>query len=99
MEKEVTFEEDNYQREEVIEQPKVPKTVSWVIKYSGGIIKTNRQATYFLIGISIVFILISIWIFSSRGESTVQQEYVPTGYRVINQAGSPPALNKPYFGE
>lgn len=48
--------------------PATPKIVQWVMKYSGGAIKDERQANYFLIGFVALAIIISLFlIFSGQG--------------------------------
>lgn len=37
--------------------------VKFVIKHSGGVIKNEKQANYFLLGVSILFFIISIYLF------------------------------------
>ena len=38
--------------------PETPKIIQWVIKYSGGLIKDKKQASYVLIGFVIVAIIV-----------------------------------------
>ena len=48
--------------------PETPKMIQWVIKYSGGLIKDERQANYVLIGL-IAMIIIFVIIFVVSGGS------------------------------
>lgn len=43
---------------------KTPKMIMWVIKYSGGRIKDEREASYVLIGFVVIAIVISIILLS-----------------------------------
>ncbi|MBI2627691.1 hypothetical protein HYW72_02040 [Candidatus Nomurabacteria bacterium] len=43
----------------------LPKMVQWVMKYSGGIIKEERQANYVLFGIAILIFAVSFYLFFS----------------------------------
>ena len=46
-----------------------PKIIQWVIKYSGGLVKDEKQASYVLIGFVAVAIVIALFlIFSGSGE-------------------------------
>ena len=42
--------------------PETPKMVQWVIKYSGGLIKDERQANYVLIGFVVVIVVIVLFL-------------------------------------
>lgn len=44
-------------------RPGTPKTIQWLIKYSGGLIKNEKQATYVLLVIVILTIFISGFLF------------------------------------
>lgn len=45
-----------------------PKIIQWIIKYSGGLIKDEKQANHILIGFIIVAVIISLFIFFNNGE-------------------------------
>jgi len=47
--------------------PGTPKIIQWVIKYSGGLIKDERQASYVLIGFVAVAIVIVLFLIFGRG--------------------------------
>lgn len=47
---------------------KPPKMVQWVTKYSGGLVKNEDQANYILIGISIIIVIISLFLFFNKGQ-------------------------------
>ena len=49
--------------------PGTPKVIQWVIKYSGGLVKDERQASYVLIGFFILAVIIfSIIVFGNGNE-------------------------------
>jgi len=37
------------------------KAINWVIKHSAGIIKTEKQATFFIVGLCVIVIFLSIF--------------------------------------
>ncbi len=41
-------------------RPGTPKIIQWIIKYSGGLIRNERQASYVLIGLATTAIIISL---------------------------------------
>jgi len=55
---------------EVSETPDVPKMVKWVMKFSGGIIKEQKQAEYVLLGFVVLTISISVFLFFSAFRSS-----------------------------
>lgn len=42
---------------------RTPKMVAWVLRHSGGVIKTERHAAYVLLGLACIIGLISIFLF------------------------------------
>ena len=40
--------------------PEIPRMIQWVIKYSGGSVKNEKQALYILLGFVVVVIIITI---------------------------------------
>jgi len=57
----IVFEGEEFQRPLSFQTP-TPKIVEWVIKYSGGYIKDEKQANYVLIGFVAVAIIISLFL-------------------------------------
>lgn len=54
------------------------RMVKWVIKYSGGLIKSKIGANYFLLVVFVVFTILSLFmIFSSAGKEPTNGE-IPT---------------------
>ncbi|MFA6297334.1 MAG: hypothetical protein WC629_02110 [Candidatus Paceibacterota bacterium] len=56
------FEEEQYKSRDILNKGKTPKMVSFLIKK--GIVKDEKQANVFLVIISIIFLLVSIFIFA-----------------------------------
>ena len=55
-----------------------PKIVQWAIKYSGGLIKNEKQASVILIGISILLIGVSVfWASNSKNKNKQQGSAQP----------------------
>jgi hypothetical protein len=57
--------------------PTAPKIIRWLIKYSGGLIKNERQASYVILGFIILTIVISIFLFSGGGGGGDQKIFTP----------------------
>jgi hypothetical protein len=47
--------------------PTAPKIIRWLIKYSGGLIKNEKQAFYVILGFIVLAIIISFLLFSGGG--------------------------------
>lgn len=45
--------------------PETPKIIQWVMKYSGGLVKDQKQANYVLIGFAGMVIVLSLFLISS----------------------------------
>ncbi len=71
------------QKLEIPEDISTPKMVKKLIKWSGGAIKDQRQAEYVLLGVVIVFISISIYLFF--GVSSGSNEAPPSFIRMQQQ--------------
>ncbi len=64
----IKFEGEEFQRTRQSFQTPTPKIIEWVIKYSGGAVKNEKQANYVLIGFVMVAIVVSLFlIFSNSG--------------------------------
>ena len=58
-------------------EPQTPKMVSVLMKYSGGLIKNEKQATYVLIGFVVVLSAISLFlVFGGSGPQLPPQEEI-----------------------
>jgi hypothetical protein len=58
----IVFEGEQFQRPQSFQTP-TPKIVQLVIKYSGGAIKDEQQASYVLIGFVVLAIIVSLFLF------------------------------------
>ncbi len=58
----IVFESEEFQRPSQSFQTPTPKIVQWVIRYSGGYIKDEKQAQYVLFGVVAVVVVMSIYI-------------------------------------
>jgi hypothetical protein len=65
----IVFEGEEFLRPSQSFQTPTPKIVQWVIKYSGGTIKDEKQANYFLIGFVAMAIIVSLFLFFGGGDS------------------------------
>jgi len=63
------FEGEEFQRTRQSFQTPTPKIVKLIIKYSGGLIKDEKQANYVLIGFVTVTIVISLFLIFGGGGS------------------------------
>ena len=75
----IVFEGEEFRRPSQSFQTPTPKIVEWVIKYSGGAIKDEKQANYVLIGFVALVIIISLFlIFSNSGGGAKPLPYEET---------------------
>jgi len=65
----IKFEGEEFQHSTRSFQTPTPKIVQWVVKYSGGAIKDERQADYVLIGFAVVAVIISLFLIFSGGNT------------------------------
>lgn len=89
----IVFEGEEFQRSSQSFQTPMPKVVQLVIKYSGGLIKDEKQANYFLIGFVVVAIVI-IFVFLFSGGSGKAKFEVPPGQKIVYPINAPPRLEK-----
>ena len=58
--------------------PTAPKIIRWVIKYTGGLIKNEKQAYYVLLGFIVFVVIISLFlIFGRGGQSEREKSFTP----------------------
>jgi hypothetical protein len=62
----IVFEDEEFQRSRSF-QTKTPKIVEWIIKYSGGSIKDEKQANYVLLGFVVATIVASFFLVFGGG--------------------------------
>ncbi|MDA1335195.1 MAG: hypothetical protein O2794_04290 [bacterium] len=72
----IVFGGEQFQRPQSFQTP-TPKIVQWVIKYSGGLVKDEKQANYVLIGFVAVAIIISLFLFFGGGSSSYNEKIIP----------------------
>lgn len=81
------MDQNNYDRGTGLTQTPTPKITELVIKYSGGYIQGEKQASYMLIGFVAVAIAVSLFlIFSGKDSSDAdiqQQKLYPPGSSVL----------------
>ena len=71
----IVFEGEELQRATQSFQSRTPKIVRWVITYSGGLIKDERQANYVLIGfVAVAVIIVFVFLFSDKGKGELTPE-------------------------
>jgi len=70
----IVLEGEQFQRPARSFEMPTPKIVRLVIKYSGGLIKDENQANYFLIGFVVVAIIVSLFLFIGGGTSGGQKD-------------------------
>jgi len=87
----VQFDTDKYRMPRYKAEP--PKVVQWVLKYSGGLVKDQRQAQYVLLGFAALAIIISLVLFFGGGGGP--NIPLPPGAKIIYSPGEPPRLEKP----
>lgn len=73
--------------------PRTPKIIQWVMRYSGGLVKDEKQAIYVLLGFVAVAIIVSLFlIFSVGGGPHIP---LPRGAKIIYPPNEPPRLQEP----
>lgn len=81
------MDQNNYDRGTGLTQTPTPKVTQLVIKYSGGYIQGEKQASYILVGFVVVAIAVSLFlIFGGKGSSDAdvqEQKLYPPGSSVL----------------
>ncbi len=77
----IKFEGEEFQRPRSFQTP-TPKIVGWVIKYSGGAVKDEKQANYVLIGFVALAIIISLFLLFGA----IRSPSPPPANQIINVA-------------
>ena len=72
---------------------KKPKIVEWVMKVSGGMIKSETQANYFLLGFVAVGGVVIFIMLSNLGGTKPKFE-APAGYHIVYPQNAPARLEK-----
>lgn len=89
----VKFEGEEFQRPAQSFQSQTPKVIQWVIKYSGGYIKDEKQASYAILGFVVLAIVVVIFFLFSDGGSKAKFE-APPGQKIIYPENAPPRLEE-----
>ncbi|NCS68189.1 hypothetical protein GW777_07500 [Candidatus Peregrinibacteria bacterium] len=79
----IVFEGEEFQRPRQSFQTSTPKIVQWVIKYSGGLIKDEKQANYVLIGFVVLAIIVSLFLIFGGGHT--QRKLTPAEIEQMQQ--------------
>ena len=90
----ITFEGEKFQRPAQSFKTATPKIVQWVIRYSGGLVKDEKQANYVLIGFVVVTILLASFLMFSGGGGGGAEIKAPPGQRIIYPENGPPRLEE-----
>jgi hypothetical protein len=73
-------------------RPGTPKIIQWVIKYSGGLIKNEKQAVYILLGFIVFVVIVSLFlIFGRGGKSEREETFTPPAEAPVEEV-IPPAF-------
>lgn len=88
----VVFEGEKFQQSQYFQTP-TSKIVQWVIKYSGGTVKNEKQANYVLIGFVVVAVVISLFLVFGGGSGKTKFE-APPGQKIIYPENAPPHLQE-----
>ncbi|MBI3305546.1 hypothetical protein HYZ82_00210 [Candidatus Nomurabacteria bacterium] len=78
----IVFEGEEFQHSARSFQTATPKITEWVIKYSGGAIKDEKQANYVLIGFAAAAIIISLFLFFLGGGQDLPPERVMSEFPI-----------------
>jgi len=70
-----------------------PKIIQLTMKYSGGYIKNEKQASYVLIGFVAVAIIITLFLFFGSGGNKAEFK-APLGQKIIYPENEPPRLQE-----
>ena len=68
--------EDQWQRSSRAFYPGTPKIIQWTIKYSGGLIKNERQASYTLLGFVALAIIVVLFLIFSAGGTKIEERNI-----------------------
>lgn len=91
-EKKVVFETDSWAAQQSARPKFVPGMVRFIMKYSGGYVKDEKQANYVLIGFVVLAVIISSFlIFSGGGGPNIP---LPHGTKIIYPENQPPRLQE-----
>ncbi|TFG35938.1 MAG: hypothetical protein E4H47_00145 [Parcubacteria group bacterium] len=59
--------------------PEAPKIIKWVMKYFGGLIKNEKQASYFILGFVVITFIITILLtFGESDRKSPEETFSPS---------------------
>lgn len=90
----IVFEGEQFQRPQSFQTP-TPKIVGLVIKYSGGYIKDEKQASYVLIGFVVLAVIVSFLVVLNRGS----RELGPKEKTFLDQGKSTESYDTKLFSQ
>jgi len=90
---EVQFKEQWQPQQRIPKKGWGEKLASFIVKYSGGLIKDETQAAYVIIGFVVVAIIISLFLIFGGGKSEIK---APPGQKVIYPPNEPPRLQQQF---
>ena len=70
----VKFKDSDWSANKYYKEPATPKIIRLVIKYSGGLVKDEKQANYVLLGFVALAIIISLFLIFGIGRKGKEQE-------------------------
>ncbi len=79
----VKFQDTGWRAMKYYRESATPKIIQWTTKYSGGLIKNEKQAQYALLGFVGVAIIISLFLFFSA----IHTPSPPPANQIIKVAG------------
>lgn len=68
---------DQEKRNQYYFHPEVSKIIQWVIKYSGGLIKNEKQVFYIFSGLVIIVFIVSLFLIFSGGNRKNAETFAP----------------------
>jgi len=69
--KRIEFETDSYKAVKFYNETNTPTIIRLMMKFSGGLVKSERQAEYILLGFVLLMIIVAVIIFIVSGGSKV----------------------------
>ncbi len=73
----VQFQDTGWRAMKYYREPIAPKIIQWTTKYSGGLIKNEKQAQYALLGFVVLVIIISLFLFFGMSTSPGSDQVSP----------------------
>ncbi|MBI2065873.1 MAG: hypothetical protein HYT68_02290 [Candidatus Zambryskibacteria bacterium] len=74
--KNIEFEKDNDWKTTSYSEPDSPKIIQRVMRFSGGYVKNEKQASYVLLALTLLAIIFSAFLLFSRGADVPREALV-----------------------